>query len=240
MKIGPIAAPILALGTAACSNAVTPCASPVAGSDTVYVVGRGWHAEVGLPVEELDGPLAFYRTAFPGARAVMFGYGKKTFFTAPAQSLAEYVLGPFPGPAAIQVTGLSVLPWEAYPPDSIIALSLPPGGSAALSASLWNDLDKDEAGAPRLLSLGHNPVSLFYAARSRYSLTHTCNTWVADMMHVAGLNVSGNGVVFSDQVMSRVARTAAGQCASAVANRTGRLAPQSRPTPEVTGTKAPS
>lgn len=201
----------IALATTACGGVAPPPCKPD-GTDAIYVVGRGWHAEIGIPVEQLDGPLGFYRTVFPGARVVMFGYGKKTFITAPATTLAEYVLGPFPGPAVIQVTGLAVTPLQAYEPGSTIRLAMPPGGDAALSAAIWNDLAKDQHGAPRLVSLGHHPVSVFYASRSGYSLLHTCNTWTANLLHAAGLGIATDGVVFSDQVMARAAAVAAAQC----------------------------
>lgn len=210
VRVAALLAAVVALATAACS--VAPPACVPQGGDPIYVVGLGWHAEIGIPVADLDGPLAFYRHVFPGARVVMFGYGKKTFITAPARSLAEYILGPFPGPAVIQVTGLSVTPVQAYPPGSTITLALPAGGRAALSAAIWNDLVKDQNGAPRVVSLGHDPVSVFYMAGSSYNLMHTCNTWTADMLHATGLGISGDGVVFSDQVMSRIAQAAAAQC----------------------------
>jgi hypothetical protein len=243
MKIGRLVGPLLACATAACSSPPIPAASVCqpreAQAEKAYVVGEGWHTQIGLPVEELVGPLAFYRSAFPGARAIMFGYGKKTFFTAPATSPSEYVLGPFPGPAVIQVVALSVLPSEAYPADDTIVLTLPPGGAAALSAAIWDDLGKDETGKPQLVSVGERPASVFYTARSRYNLLHTCNTWVADLIHATGLNMSGDGVVFSGQVMSRTADVAIAQCTTPLATGTasteGRnqgMTPEPRPTPQ--------
>lgn len=212
MKRPRLAALLVALATASCAVPPPPCAAQPAGDDTIYVVVRGWHAEIGIPVEQLDGPLAFYRSVFPGARVLMFGYGKKTFITAPTRSLAEYIVGPFPGPAVIQVVALADTPLEAYEAGSTIRLAITPADNAALSAAIWHDLAKDPDGRPRLVSLGTRPVSVFYAARSGYNLLHTCNAWVADMLNAAGLGISGDGVVFSDQVMSRTADVAAAQC----------------------------
>jgi Protein of unknown function (DUF2459) len=217
MKFTRIAAPLVALSAAACSATAPSCTVPLAGHDSLYVVSRGWHAEIGIPTDQLKGPLAVYHDVFPQARALMFGFGKKTFITAPPESFGEYLLGPVPGPAAIQVTGLAVSPADAYPPGSTITLSLPPGGSQAVSEFLWNELGKDRTGAPRLLSVGSNPVSVFYAARSGYSLFHTCNTWAADALQAAGLRISGDGVVFSGQVMARSERAAASQCGPSTA-----------------------
>ncbi len=199
---------MLAACLAACAPTAPPCAA--VGGDEVYIVARGWHVEVGLAADRLDGPLAAFRDVFPGARAVMFGYGKRTFFTAKADTLSEYVLGPVPGPAAIQVTGLSTLPTEAYEPSAVLVMRLPPGGAAEMSAFLQDDFDRDAAGGPRLIGPGPYPGSLFYAARSGYSLAHTCNTWAADALHAAGLAVSGAGAALSGQVVSRAVK--AGAC----------------------------
>jgi uncharacterized protein (TIGR02117 family) len=203
---------LISLAISACgSNARHPCPLPVTG-DVVYVVGQGWHAEIGIPVEELDENMSFFREIFPGARVIMFGYGKKTFFIAPPEAMTEYVLGPFPGSAVIQVVGLNVTPAEAYPPENTVTLLLPPNGGRSLSAYIWQDLAKDESGKPQVVANSSNPSGLFYAAQSEYNLFHTCNTWTADALHHAGLNVSGDNVIFSNQAMNRVAEAAEQQC----------------------------
>lgn len=194
----------------ACSATPPACTTRLAAGDVVYVVSRGWHVEVGLPTAELSGPLTFYRTVFPQARTLMFGYGKRTFFTAKVETPSDYLLGPLPGDAVIQVTGLLVPPQGAYPGTDVLELTLRPGGAQALSDFIWGQLGKDHAGEPRLVAPGNFPGSIFYAARSEYTLAHTCNTWVVQALQAAGLPVSPAGVVFSGQVMARAA--AAGGC----------------------------
>ncbi len=196
---------------AACSPVIRPCPHPPAG-DVVYVVGQGWHAEIGIPVEELNEDLAFYRKVFPGARTIMFGYAKKTFVTSPPETISEYILGPLPGTATVHAVGLRVTPLEAYPPEATITLSLPPGGIKALCAYIKNDLATDTSGNPRIVAHSTNPDGLFYAARSQYNLLHTCNTWTANALHQAGLPISGDGVIFSGQTMTRANNVAETQC----------------------------
>ena len=202
---------ILGLGISACSSAMEPCPSLPAG-EVVYVVEAGWHVEIGIPVEELGDGLAVYRTIFPGARVLMVGYGKQTFFTAPPDAISEYFLGPFPGVAVIHVVGLNVTPVEAYSPGETVTLMLPPGGARALSNYIWQDLSKDKSGEPEEVARSTDPDGLFYAAQSEYNLFHTCNTWAAEALHEAGLPVSGDGVIFSGQVMAQVNAAAESQC----------------------------
>lgn len=197
----------------ACESVVQPC--PVSSAnDVVYVVGQGGHAEIGIPAEELDNNLIFYREIFPNARVIMFGYGKKTFITAPPDTISEYFLGPLPGPAVIQVVALSVRPQEAYPEGDMITLVLPPGGRQTLSNYIWNDLSKDRMEKPQIVAPSRDPAGLFYSAASEYNPLHTCNTWTAAELHMAGLPVSDEGVIFSGQVMSRAEEAAESQCQS--------------------------
>jgi hypothetical protein len=209
-----IASAVLLLSAAACSPTVTPsCPLPTTNAEVAYVVGRGWHVDIGIPADELTGPLTFYRDMFPGAHTIVFGYAKRTFVTAPAHTISEYILGPVPGPAIIDVSAINTSPPEAYEPGSTIALSLPPGGARLLSDFIWNDLDKTSAGQPRLVASGSYPGSLLYGARSEYSLLHTCNNWAASLLQAAGVHVSSDGVILSSQLMSRSAKAAAAQCA---------------------------
>jgi hypothetical protein len=195
----------------ACALPAAPCAPPP-NANIVWVLSRGWHTQIGLTADELTGGLARFRQIYPGMRAIMFGYGKRTFMTARADRASEYLLGPFPGPAVIETVGLRALPQAAYGPDGMVALALPAGGAAALSAFIWNDIARDHTGAPRLVGPGRYEGSRFYDAVSGYNLAHTCNTWIADALHAAGLPVSGAGVVFSGQAMSRADQAAAAQC----------------------------
>jgi len=204
---------LVALGLAACAGRPVPdCSIGLGSHDVVYVLSRGWHTEIGLAANRLAGPLGIFRTIYPGVRALMFGYGKRTFLTAPPDDISEYLLGPVPGPAAIETVGLRVSPPDAYGREGMVALALPPGGAARLSAFLWQSLAHDGTGNPRLVGPGGFPGSQFYAAVHGYSLAYTCNTWVADALHAAGLPVDPGGVVLSGQTMARVGAAAAAQC----------------------------
>jgi hypothetical protein len=138
----------------------------------------------------------------------MFGFGKRTFITARVETFSELLLGPVPGPGAIQVTGLPGPPDLAYDLP-ITRLELPPWGAQGLSAFLWDALGKTAGGAPRLIARGLFPGSLFYAASRGYSLEYDCNAWTAAALRAAGLPVDPAGVVFANGVLRQTARIAA-------------------------------
>ena len=188
-----------------------PCPTQQTG-DVVYVVEEGWHAEIGIPVAELDHNMQMFGHVFDGAETIMFGYGKKTFVTAPVDTWSEYMLGPVPGPAVIQAVGLSVMPDEAYPAGDVVKLTLPHGGAQALSAYVWNDFIKGANGKPKIVGPSRDPEGIFYAAVSQYNLFHTCNTWTVDALQATGLAVSPDNVIFSGQAMDQVYGAARKQC----------------------------
>ncbi|MBV9654226.1 MAG: DUF2459 domain-containing protein [Acetobacteraceae bacterium] len=201
---------LLCCGLAGCSaQAALPACGPDAtrGADGVmWVMRQGWHTEVGLPVAEIAGPLGVFRSVFPGVRVLMFGFGKRTFFTAKVETASELVMGPFPGPSAVQVTGLGVDPPDAYD-GPVVALALPPGGAARLSAFLWSIIEKGRTGEPRLIAPGLFPGSLFYAGAREYRLGFNCNTFTAAAVEAAGLRASPSGVVWAGGAMNAAAET---------------------------------
>jgi len=199
-----LAAALLPLLAGCADPVVPPCTASAATGPIVWVVDHGWHTDIGLPADELAGPLAYYRGAFPGAQTLMFGFGKRTFMTAKVETAGELLLGPVPGPGAIQVTALRGTPAQAYG-GTVILLALPPGGVDKLSAFLWGAIEPSQLGGPRLISEGLFPGSAFYASTRGYNLTYTCNTWTVDGLRHAGLAVDGD-VILAGGVMRQVAR----------------------------------
>ena len=174
------------------------------------MITHGWHTDIGLPATEATGPLARFRQVFPGARVLVFGYGKRTFMIAPVHTLGEWIIGPFPGPAALEVSAISADAATAYGDAHVMTLPLPRGGAERLSAFLWHSFATDAAGDPQVIAPGNWPGSLFYDAASRYGLDHTCNTWSAEALRAAGLPVHPGGVVFSGQIDGQVREILAG------------------------------
>ncbi|GAB0119980.1 DUF2459 domain-containing protein [Acidisoma sp. 7E03] len=196
----------------AAALALSACAGPPPatialaseGDGQVALVTHGWHTDIALPADEATGPLSRFRSLFPGARTLVFGYGKRTFIIAPAHTLGEWIIGPFPGPAAIEVSAVGTDAATAYGAAHVTTLALPPGGAAGLSAFLWRSFATTPQGAPRYIGEGNWSGSLFYEARQRYGLLHTCNTWSAEALAAGGLPIHPAGVVFSGPLHERV------------------------------------
>ena len=203
--ISRFAALLLPVLLGACATARPALCPPLAQpGDVTWLVHQGWHTEIGLPARQIRGPLSMFRRIFPGARVLMFGFGKRTFITAKVESLAELIMGPVPGPGAIQVIGLGADPDEAYSPGQVIELSLQPSQSDRLSDFVWQQIGRTHTGQPRLISPGLFPGSLFYASSQGYGLAYTCNTWSARALQAAGLRVDPGGIILPGGLFRQV------------------------------------
>ena len=167
---------------------------------------QGWHTEIGLPAAEITGPLTVFRDVFPGATTLMFGFGKRTFITAKVETPSELLMGPIPGPGAIQVIGLRVEPSLSFTRSRVIRLALLPGGAARLSGFIWDAIGKTHDGQARLISQGLFPGSLFYAASRGYDLAYTCNSWSAQALQAAGVPIDPDGITFPHGLLVQAAR----------------------------------
>jgi uncharacterized protein (TIGR02117 family) len=198
--------PLLLLGPIGCARPGPLISVPTDHMQTVSVIDHGWHTDVALPADEAVGGLAIFRTMFPRAKTLMFGFGKRTFMIAPVHSVADLVIGPFPGDAAIQVSAVSVSAAQAFPDLEVATLPLSSGGATALSDFIWQTIAHDAAGHPPLISKGPWPGSLFFASTHRYNLLYTCNTWTASALRHGGVPVHLSGVFFASQVMNQLRR----------------------------------
>jgi uncharacterized protein (TIGR02117 family) len=193
-----LASACFTLFLAACSvpQPVAPADDPV-----VYVVERGWHTDIGLPVEEITGPLAVLKAEFPGVRYFTFGFGERQFLVNRKRTFGAMLNALLPSQSALLLTALRATPQMAFGQQDVAELHVSSAGLERIEAAIWREFATAPGGKPMLLAAGPYPGSMFYAARDTYDLFFTCNTWTAETLRAGGLGVPATGVVFSDQVM---------------------------------------
>ena len=172
--------------------------------DAVYVIAGGWHTELALPASAIGGPLVALKSGFPGAGYLVFGWGSRDYYMAQDPGLGDLLRAAVPGPAVLLVVPLALTPQRFFGAADVVALPLSREGAAHLSQLLWRYLAKDSEGVPRRIGPGPYSGSVFYASTGTFDLTHTCNTWTAEALHVAGLPVSSAGVVYVDQLLDQL------------------------------------
>jgi uncharacterized protein (TIGR02117 family) len=194
-----LAAALLALLTAACS--APPLSAEPPDDPVIYVIGRGWHTDVGLPVNELTGKLATLPSKFPGVRFLTFGFGERQFLLNRKTSVGDMLNALLPSRSALLMTALRAAPDQAFGPSNVVALHVSSAGLDRIEAKIWREFELSSAGEPVLLADGPYPGSMFYAARDTYDGLFTCNSWTAHVLRSGGLPMPTTGVLFAGQVM---------------------------------------
>ena len=170
----------------------------------VYVISGGWHTELGLPVEAISGPLAALKPDFPSARYLIFGWGARDYYMAQNPGIGDLLRAATSGPAVMLAIPLEISPEAVFGASNVFVLPAAREGIERLSEFLWEYLAVDKEGPPRRIGSGPYPQSVFYTSTGTYNLGHTCNTWTAQALSVAGLPVNAADVVFAGQVLDQL------------------------------------
>jgi hypothetical protein len=207
---------MLALFALAACSAVPQETTPGGGATSqtsaasIYVLRRGRHTDLVLPVAGLHGPLAALAASFPGAGYLTFGFGDRQYVLATHKNLVHLLLAPFPGPGLLLVTGLQGTPAEVYGAEHLIALPLRQAQLDAIADFVWSSLQQDEQGKVPPYLPGRYPGNVYYPSSRTYYGLYTCNTWTAEALHSAGLPVHSGGVILAGQVSDQVRPLAPG------------------------------
>ena len=194
---------LLLLGAAALAGCATLPEEhfPGPADETVYVIGRGWHTEIGLSLAALRPPLATLASRYPGAAALSFGFGDRAFVLAHNRGIGEALGALLPSPGLILLTVLNTSPDAAFGAGHVVALKVTRAGFDAVSAFIWKSLATEHGSVPAPYAAGPYEGSVFYASSVTYDAFETCNTWVAAALHAGGLPIDPAGVLFASQVM---------------------------------------
>jgi hypothetical protein len=175
----------------------------------IYVIARGWHTDIGIPIEEAGGRLISFPKSFPGVRYLVFGFGNRDYLLSNRGNFGDMLRALLPGPGAVLVTALRETPQEAFGSDNVVRIHLTRAGLRNLTQFVSDPLET--AGEPRPIAEGPYPGSLFYASPVSYSAFYTCNTWTAEALRRAELPVRSTGILFTDQLMEQVRQLSAAE-----------------------------
>jgi len=193
-----LAAILLSLLTAACS---APQSAPPPDYAIVYLIERGWHTDIGIPVEEVAGPLTALEKPYPGVTFLVFGFGERQFLVDRKKDFGAMLKALLPSKSALLLTALKASPEAAFGRPNVVPLPVSHAGLDRIEASIWREFEHSSAGDPIRLADGPYPGSDFYAAEDTYFGLYTCNTWTAEVLRTGGLPMPVTGVLFSGQVM---------------------------------------
>ncbi|MDQ6626241.1 MAG: DUF2459 domain-containing protein [Verrucomicrobiota bacterium] len=193
-------------------------ASAHRGSPEFYVSSHGWHTSIIVSRRDIPAgawPRRVANETFSGFEFLEVGWGDRKFYTAPKPNAAmalDAVLSP--GPSVLHVVGLNAPIQTALPWSALVRVSATRENLARLCRALGESFEPDSTGAAVAVGKGlYGKTSWFYAARGRYYLFNTCDTWTARMMRAGGLpaDTSVAGTWSAGAVIAQARRLVAGR-----------------------------
>ena len=174
----------------------------------VVVVNLGWHIGIAIQKNDLDASeipeVADFRRA--NVAWIEFGWGDEAFYQDPDPSLDVILDAAFgETPAVMHLVGVPVHPANYYVDSSFLTVALTEAQFDRLQTYLSDSFRR--SGKARVTAIGRGlyPDSQFYPATGSFSLSHTCNTWVAKAFESAGLPIEdADDIVRASTVMDRL------------------------------------
>lgn len=190
----------------ACGPAsLSPPVSTDPRSHAVGVISNGWHTAIIVPRADRDlTELVPEATHFPEARLLEFGWGDRDYYPAQKATLRLTLRAALmPTPAVMHVVGRGRTP-EPPPGFEVVQVSLTEEGFKQMLRAIADTFERREGRLAEPVAPGLYRESHFYAARGKFHLFNTCNTWTARMLRAGGVPVSPVGVVTADDMMGRL------------------------------------
>jgi uncharacterized protein (TIGR02117 family) len=151
---------------------------------------------------------------FPGARFIEFSWGDRDYFPHPQPGVLLALKAVFwSSGSVVHVVGLTTAPEVFYAAAERVELRLAPPAYARLIAYLSHSFARPPTGAAQAQP-GLFANSRFYPSTRKFSFLKTCNTWVAEALHSAGLPVSPGLVVTAAQLGEQIAKLETAQSSS--------------------------
>lgn len=170
----------------------------------IYLADHGYHAGLIVRRADLgrfslaldDKVLATLFNRYQAYEWIEVGWGDEQFYRfAPTishvtVSMAFSALSGMNDATVLHVVGLSKAPEATFRNSDLQRIELSAQGVQNVLRGMAAAFAVDNSGEPVELGKGIYGPSLFYRARGHYSLVHTCNMWLGDLMAAAGLKVS--------------------------------------------------
>ena len=188
----------------------TPLSPAAPGDATIplWVVDHGWHTAIVLRRADVDRALWREVDELPPGAFVEVAWGDRDFYMATPATVWMAIKAAFAsGASVLHVVSFEAPISAAFPHSQVVELSVSRRGLDALTRFIADEHARAADGRALRLQPGLYGRSWFYAGRGRYSLSNTCNTWIARALETAGLAVTTPGVRTAGDVMRQLKAT---------------------------------
>jgi len=195
----------------ACSNPPAEILYPRDGKNvrTVFVVHDAWHSAIVVKKADIPAGVLPEIKDFPSAEYLEFSWGDRDYFPAPDGGLGLALKAAFwSSGSVLHVVGFRDTMKDTFPSAEIIELVLSDDGFRRLIKFISDTFSRPHPPTPAEPRPGLFPNGRFYSAEGKFSISRTCNTWVAEALRAAGLPISPTYVITAGNLDNQVQRFA--------------------------------
>jgi uncharacterized protein (TIGR02117 family) len=171
----------------------------------VYIVQQALHTGIVFRMADVNLEIWPESKDFEGYEWIDVGWGDYEYYQSPDEDpwLAFKAIA-MPTTAVLRVDGFSISPDRYYGNSPRLRFCFSREQFDQLCRTIHLTYLRDELDKPKISGKGYGLI--FYAAKGKYHLFNTCNTWVADAFHTAGLSNRRSGIITARQLFSFLRR----------------------------------
>jgi uncharacterized protein (TIGR02117 family) len=193
---------------------LTACSSPIMEADSqavrenakrIFVVHNNWHAALVIRKADLTQDIVPEKDHFPEADYLEMSWGDRDYFPAIEESVGLALRAAFWSRGSVlHVVGFKDGVRDYFNNGEIIEIALSQEAFRRLSDFVSRSFSRTDPSIPAQSQPGLVPYSWFYPAAGRFSILRTCNTWIAEALKSAGLDISPGYVITAASLARQV------------------------------------
>ena len=191
----------------ACTVPIMQLDSHAAGKNAkrIFVAHNNWHAALVVRRADLTEGLVPEQDHFPEAEYLEIGWGDRDYFPATEESVGLALRAAFWSRGSVlHVVGFRGAVSYYVTDGEIIELALSPEAFRRLSEFVSASFSRADPSTPAQSQPGLVPYARFYPASGRFSILRTCNTWIAEALKSAGIDISPRYVITAASLARQV------------------------------------
>ena len=173
----------------------------------IYLIKQYWHTAIVISRDDIDSLIFPEVTLFSKFNIIDIGWGDEEFYQHPDfdAGLAFKALF-YATPSTLRVEGIGISK-ESYfnISEIVIKIIITPEQLDKILMFISNALYRDSTGNPLLLSEHGLGRVKFFKANNEYHLFNTCNTWLANGLKQAGVNITDD-IILTEELFNEAAK----------------------------------
>jgi uncharacterized protein (TIGR02117 family) len=171
----------------------------------VFVVHDYWHAALVVRKADLPEGTVPEQDHFPEAEYLELSWGDQDYFPATEEGVGLTLRAAFWSRGSVlHIVGFKGGVKDYFPDGEIIEIALSREAFGRLSEFVSSSFSRPDRSIPAQSQPGLVPHSRFYPAAGRFSILRTCNTWAAEALKSAGLDISPGYVITAASLARQV------------------------------------